>query len=250
MDRLVSVILCCCVTASVLTAQQSPPLRFDVASIKVSKAGLPGPIWGGSPGRFAVDGVTAANLIRNAYDRRPEEVIGAPAWLDIERFQISATYLPGSTAQQENAMLRSLLQDRFALKTHREQRELAKFHLVLADAQGRVGPQLKKSTPCERAQPEESCKTMRSGGGELVMREATIRQLADYLENFANGRVEDRTGLTGEYDLTLSYSRGSNDVERPSIFTAIQEQLRLRLERTRGPVDVLVIDSVQRPTPD
>ena len=249
MNRLVSVVLCC-VTASVLTAQQSAPLRFEVASIKVSKAGLPGPIWGGSPGRFAVDGVTAANLIRNAYDRRSEEVIGAPAWLDIERFQVSATYPPESTTEQENAMLRSLLQDRFALQTHREQRELTKFHLVLADAQGRLGPRLKQSTPCERQQPEAPCETMRSGEGELVMREATIRQLADYLENFANGRVDDRTGLTGKYDLTLSYSRSSNDVDRPSIFAAIQEQLRLRLERTRGPVDVLVIDSVQRPTPD
>ena len=82
------------------------------------------------------------------------------------------------------------------------------------------------------------------------MEEATIRQLAQYLENFAGGRVEDRTGLTGEYDLTLMWSRSSNDVERPSIFTAIREQLGLKLERTRGLVDVLVIDSVQRPTPD
>lgn len=91
---------------------------------------------------------------------------------------------------------------------------------------------------------------MRSGLGELVMQEATIRQFAGYLENFAGGRVEDRSGLAEEYDLTLSYSRSSNDVERPSIFTAIQEQLGLKLERTRGLVDVLVIDSVERPTAD
>ena len=82
------------------------------------------------------------------------------------------------------------------------------------------------------------------------MQEATIRQLSDYLENFAGGRIEDRSGLTGEYDLTLSWSRDSNDVQRPSIFTAIQEQLGLKLERTRGLVEVLVIDSVERPTPN
>jgi uncharacterized protein (TIGR03435 family) len=232
------------------SAAQQPGSAFEVASIKVSKSGLPGPIWGGSPGRFVVDGVTAANLIQNAYDLRPEEMIGSPAWLDTERFQINATYPPESTAEQENAMLRSLLQHRFVLKAHREQRELAKFHLVLADAQGRLGQQLKKSTPkCPRPHPLNPC-TMRSGGSELVMQEATIRQLASYLENFAGGRVEDRSGLSGEYDLTLMWSRSSNDLERPSIFTAIQEQLGLKLERTRGLVDVLVIDSVERPTPD
>jgi uncharacterized protein (TIGR03435 family) len=91
---------------------------------------------------------------------------------------------------------------------------------------------------------------MRAGVGELVMQEATIRQFLDYLESIAGGRIEDRTGLTGDYDLTLSWSRGNSDVERPSIFTALQEQLRLKLEPTRGPVDVLVIDSIDRPTSD
>jgi len=249
MTRLALLLVGLAVAASTLAAQSDAP-RFEVASIKASKSGLPGPIWGGSPGRFVVDGVTAAHLILNAYDLRPEEVIGSPAWLDIERFQINAAYPPESRTEQENAMLRSLLQDRFALKAHREQRELSKFHLVLADAQGRLGQQLKKSTPkCPRSHPENPC-SMRSGSGELTMQEATIRQLSDYLENFAGGRIEDRSGLTGEYDLTLSWSRDSNDVQRPSIFTAIQEQLGLKLERTRGLVEVLVIDSVERPTPN
>lgn len=237
-------------TVALVAAQQAPYPKFEVASIKVSKSGLPGNIWGGGPGRYVVDGITAANLIRNAYDLRPEEIIGGPGWLDVERFQINATYTPESTTPQVNAMLRSLLQDRFALKAHREQRELSKFVLVLADAQGRLGPQLKKSTPqCPTPHPETPC-MMKAGGGDLVMQEATIRQFLDYLESLASGRIEDRTGLTGEYDLTLSYSRGSNDVERPSVFTAIQEQLRLKLEPVRGPVDVLVIDSIERPTPD
>ena len=248
MTRL-GLLLACLATALPLAAQQADP-RFEVASVKASKAGLPGPMWGGGPGRFVVDGVTAANLILNAYDLRPEEVIGSPAWLDIERFQINATYPPKSSTEQENAMLRSLLQDRFALKAHREQRELAKFHLVLANAQGRLGQQLKKSpSKCERPLTINPCK-MRSGVGELMMEEATIDQFSHHLENFAGGRVEDRTGLTGVYDLTLTYSRSSNDVERPSIFTAIQEQLGLKLERTRGPVEVLVIDSIDRPTPN
>jgi uncharacterized protein (TIGR03435 family) len=249
MTRVGLFLLLIAATGLALRAQQSAA-AFEVASIKVSKSGLPGNIWGGGPGRFVVDGITAANLIRNAYDLRPEEIIGGPAWLDAERFQINATYPPESTTPQVNAMLRSLLQTRFALKAHREQRELPKFHLVLADAQRRLGPQLKKSTPrCPRPHPETPC-MMKGGMGDLVMQEATIRQFLDYLESLAGGRIEDRSGLTGEYDLTLSWSRSSNDVERPSVFTALQEQLRLKLEPTRGPVDVLVIDSVERPTPD
>ena len=221
-----------------------------MVSIKVSKSGLPGQYLGGGPGRFIVDGITAANLIRNAYDLRPEEIIGGPAWLDAERFQVNATYLLEAGTPQVNAMLRSLLRDRFALKAHREQRELPKYHLVLADANGRLGPQLKKSAPqCPRPHPETPC-LMKGGMSELMMQEATIRQFLDYLESVVGGRIEDRSGLAGEYDLTLSWSRGSNDVERPAIFTALQEQLRLKLEPTRGPVDVLVIDAVERPTPD
>ena len=85
---------------------------------------------------------------------------------------------------------------------------------------------------------------------ELVMQEATIRQFLDYLESVANARIEDRTGLNGEFDISLSWSRGSDDVERPTIFTALQEQLRLKLEPIRGPVDVLIIEALERPTPD
>jgi uncharacterized protein (TIGR03435 family) len=250
MRRLMLTIAVLCALTAAGAAQQPSTPAFEVASIKVSKSGLPGNIWGGGPGRYVVDGITAANLIRNAYDLRPEEIIGGPAWLDAERFQINATYPPESTTPQVDAMLRSLLQARFALKAHREQRELPKFHLVLADAQGRLGPQLNKSTSqCPTPHPETPC-MMKAGGGDLVMQEATIRQFLDYLQSLAGGRIEDRSGLTGEYDLTLSWSRSSNDVERPSIFTAIQEQLRLKLEPTRGPVDVLVIDSIERPTPD
>ena len=242
-------ILLCSVTASV-AAQQSDPLRFEVASIKASKSGLPGPIWGGGPGRFVVDGITAANLIRNAYDLRPEEVIGGPAWLDAEQFQITATYPPESGTPQVNAMLRSLLEDRFALKAHRDRRELPKYRLVLADANGRLGPQIRTpAAPCDRPHPETPC-SMRFGGNELVMRETTIRQFLDFIESVAGRRIDDQTGLNGEYDLTLAWSRSSNDVERPAFFTALQEQLRLKLEPTRGLVDVLVIDSVERPTPD
>ena len=235
--------------APAATADQR--LAFEVASIKVSKADLPGPVWAGTgPGRFVVDGITAANLIRNAYDLRPDEIIGAPGWLDAERFQVNATYAAGASSTQVNVMLRSLLEDRFALKAHREDRDLPKYRLVPVDATGQLGPQLKKSAgQCPRPHPETPC-MMKFGGNELVMQEATIRQFLNFLESVAQRRIEDHSGLSGEYDLTLSWSGSGNDPQRPVLVTALHEQLRLKLEPTRGPVSVLIIDSVARPTPD
>ena len=250
MNRVVFFFVLCGFAARLAAQQPGRPL-FEVASIKVSKTGLPGPVWAGTgPGRFVVDGITAANLIRNAYNLRPDEIIGGPAWLDAERFQVNATYPQESGTPQVDAMLRSLLEDRFALKAHRDRRDVPKYRLVLADANGRLGPQIKKSEPqCGRAHPETPC-SMRFGGNELVMQETTIRQFLDFLESIAQRRIDDQTRLNGDYDLTLSWSRGSSDVERPELFTALEEQLRFKLEPIRGPVDVLVIESVQRPSPD
>jgi uncharacterized protein (TIGR03435 family) len=250
MNRLVF-LLVLCAFATAVTAQQPNRLAFDVASIKVSKSGLPGPVWAGTgPGRLVVDGITAANLIRNAYELRPEEIVGGPAWLDADRFQINATYPPESSTPRYNAMLQSLLEDRFALKAHRDRRDVPKYRLVLLNPDGALGPQIRKTaSQCDYPHPERPC-SMRAGGSELMMQEATIRQFLDYAESVVGRRIEDHTGLNGAYDLTLTWSRGSNDVERPVFFTALQEQLRLKLEPTRGPVDVLIIDSVQRPTPD
>ena len=91
---------------------------------------------------------------------------------------------------------------------------------------------------------------MRMGPGEMIMGARTFSDLIGTLESLVDRRIIDETGLTGRFDVKLEYSRGQKDVERPSIFTAIQEQLGLKLEPARGPINVLVIDSISRPTPD
>src|SRR4051812_6137487 len=158
MNRLVF-LLVLCAFATAVTAQQPNRLAFDVASIKVSKSGLPGPVWAGTgPGRLVVDGITGANLIRNAYELRPDEIVGTPAWLDADRFQINATYPPESGTPKYNAMLRSLLEDRFGLRAHRERRAVPKYRLVLVNPDGPLGPQIEKTTSqCAYPHPDRPC---------------------------------------------------------------------------------------------
>jgi bla regulator protein BlaR1 len=91
---------------------------------------------------------------------------------------------------------------------------------------------------------------MRTTGSDLRVSGQSIRYLLNFLESIVGRRIDDQTGLAGNFDLTLAWSRGPDDTQHPEIFTALQEQLGLKLESTRGPVKILVIDSVQHPTPD
>jgi uncharacterized protein (TIGR03435 family) len=236
-----------------LPAQVAPAdekLSFEVASIKPTKPQLPGPSWGGGRGRYSVVGITTLNLIRNAFDLKSNEVVGTPAWVETEQFEINATYLGESTPAREEAMLQSLLADRFALKFHRETRELPKYRLALSRTDGALGSQLTKSAgTCQRPHPFTPC-SMRATNGEVMIEEGSVPYFLHYLESIVGRRIVDETRLAGDFDLKLEWSRGQNDTVRPSIFTALQEQLGLKLEPTRGPVSVLVIDSIERPTPD
>jgi uncharacterized protein (TIGR03435 family) len=141
------------------------------------------------------------------------------------------------------------------MKAHRETREGPVYRLVLAKKDGTLGPQLVKSDSECGAQPPASLPWainacgMRMGPGEMIMGARTFSDLIGTLESLVDRRIIDETGLTGRFDVKLEYSRGQKDVERPSIFTAIQEQLGLKLEPARGPISV-VIDSISRPTPD
>jgi uncharacterized protein (TIGR03435 family) len=91
---------------------------------------------------------------------------------------------------------------------------------------------------------------MRFNGYQLVMGGQTVRYLLNFLESTVGRRIIDDTGLTGEFDINLEWARGPNDTTRPEVFTALREQLGIRLEPSRGSVSVLVIDSISRPTPD
>ena len=227
-------------------------------------------------------------LIINSYGLQPQQLIGAPDWISSERFDIVAKAEreldpPGSrdTPSQLQLMIRSLLAERFKLKVHREPREMEIYTLVPVRPDGRLGPELKPSAtdcdairaarrnggPAPEPKPGErpQC-AARVGAGELIAGGQPLLELVSLLSGTVGRRVVDRTGLKGAYDIYLKWTRDFvrqrppgdtvriNGVEfdpgGPSIFTALQEQLGLKLESERATIEALVIDHIERPSPD
>jgi uncharacterized protein (TIGR03435 family) len=149
-------------------------------------------------------------------------------------------------------MMRALLAERFKLVTHHEVRSLPIYSVVIARGDGRLGTSLRPST--------EPRRLVQDGLGVFIVRGETIERLAVRLSQAARRPVVDRTGLSGTYDIDLHFAPlglatatgadASPPTDAPSIFTAVQEQLGLKLEATTAPVDVLVIDHVEKPTAD
>ena len=263
------------ISAAPLLQIESPPRQaFAVASVKPNKSVETGGFIQRRPGgHFSVRNQTLQTLILFAYQLQRFQLVGAPGWVATERFEVvakAATDVPPTMFGQippEALMLRSLLEDRFRLSVHRETRELPIYALVLARADGRLGPQLRRPTSdfCARQfeaagkpgftpPPEGSpvCGITGDGNG-LTAGSLPMSEFARFLSGPTRRIVVDRTGLTGGWDFNLKFSppdAPSPDPDRPSIFTALQEQLGLRLEATTGPVDVLVIDRVEPLIPD
>jgi uncharacterized protein (TIGR03435 family) len=218
--------------------------------------------------------MTLRGLIMFAYGIQGFQLVGGPDWVATERFDITAKAAadvpptPLGQTSPEALMLRSLLEDRFRLSAHRETRDLPIYALVLARADGRLGPRLRQTTSDDCKKLFEAagkagdtpippggpvCGMRPLGSDELAASALPMNEFARFL-NVESGRtVVDRTGLTGVWDFDLKWSRPNApnpDPDRPSIFTALQEQLGLRLDATTGPVEVLVIDRVERLIPD
>jgi uncharacterized protein (TIGR03435 family) len=260
-------------------AAQSP--AFDVASVKENTAvsdisSISGPM----PGRFRIVNTPLRFILLWAFQVLDHQLIGAPGWTESARYDITATYPGDSTPSdpESRAMLRRLLADRFGLATHRETRELPMYALVLARQDGALGPQLVRSSiDCDtwlaekRPQIGEGSPSPVAPGGRrpvclmLTSRQfitggtRSIRQLATSLQSLTGRPVVDRTGLTGAFDFDLQWTSGTVGTplganarpdDGPSIFAALPEQLGLRLEPGRASFDVVVVDAVQRPTPD
>jgi uncharacterized protein (TIGR03435 family) len=244
--------------ASVLLVAQAPadgakPLAFEVASITRNTSGDIGIGSGGS--RFAMGHVRLTNiplrvLLSQAFRRRSNEIVGGPAWLDTDRWDIVAK--ADSPTDALMPRVRTLLADRFKLVTHYETRELPIFALVMARPDGKLGPFLRPATDSSGVLIGLN---VFKGRAEIGMLVAAVLGAAE------QRTVVDRTGLTGIYDIELHWTPDGppgpdgNDLpqppsDAPSIFTALQEQLGLRLESTKGPVEVLVIDHVERPAED
>jgi uncharacterized protein (TIGR03435 family) len=267
----------------------APPdkLSFEVASVKANKTGDNRMMFGGQPG----GGLTATNmpvreLITFAYQLQEFQLIGAPDWINTERFDIVAKASvdgsaapapgpPGPPGTEMRARMRSLLEERFKLAAHRDTRPLPVYALVLARPDGKLGAGLRPSTAdCEAMRgrgagqgrppaPGERppCGMMMRPGG-ITSGGTPLSQLLQPLSVFTRRTVVDRTGLKGNFDVDLTWMPDQMpagppppgvqlppiDPNGPSIFTALQEQLGLKLESQTGPVDVLVIDHVERPT--
>jgi uncharacterized protein (TIGR03435 family) len=269
--------------AAGLRAQPSDKLpSFEVASIKLNTSGdLESHIFRSATG-LTVTNMPARELIRFAYlPRQPFQLVGGPSWIGTDRFDMVAKIegpaplptLPGVEPDAFMLAMRTLLADRFQLKVHHEQREMDIYALVLAKPVNGPGAGLKHSTTdCEAlvyaatrgglTQPAPGTPVCGLWGtaGQIRMGGFPLSLLANALSRMTGRFVADRTGLAGNWDLTLSYAaeqRGQLPADLPAvdpsatpIFTALQEQLGLKLESTKGLVDILVIDQVEKPTPD
>jgi bla regulator protein blaR1 len=280
------------VSAAQLKGQSadSQAQEFEVASVKRNASGGNFVQLGGDPGgRFTATNVPLKLLIRQAYQLQDSQVVGGPNWINTDRFDIIAKApgplalpAPGGPPGPFQLMMRALLADRFKLAVHTESRELPIYALTLARRDGKTGSQLRPAAvdcvalfaargrggpPPAPPQPGERLPCgLRLGPGNLSGGGVTMAQLSTTLSQFVQRIVVDRTGLTGNFDIDLTWTpdqlpqgRGEPppgvqlppiDPNGPSIFTAVQEQLGLKLDSQRGPVDVLVIDRVEQPTED
>jgi uncharacterized protein (TIGR03435 family) len=256
---------------------QTPRIKFDVASVRLNESCVNG---GGlehlSPGRFGVECVSLRDYIRGAYGSygpgrnpnvRPPTVLGGPGWVDTDRYDIVAS-APGETGLDEmyGPMMRALLEDRFQLKIHIETRELPVYALTIARGDAKLIPSkpgscvaidlksVLKASPgpgyCGRFQMTRGAVRMADANG-MTVAEFSSRVFRDMLDR----PVVDRTGIAGLFDIHLEFSGPEiaaavsvDDNATPSIFTAVQEQLGLRLSPGTGPVEVLVIDHVEKPS--
>jgi bla regulator protein BlaR1 len=245
------------IAIGILQAQSRPPLRFEVASIKRQKReSMKGSLEQLPGGGLRMGGVTVKGLIAMAYDVREEQVIGGPKWLDQESYSLLAKAEraesttnqpapggPGSAPwDRMRERLRTLLAERCRLAVRTDSKATSGYELVPAKG----GSKLTETTnPLPPG-------TMRNRG-EINGRSGTMHMLASVLTNYVGKPVVDRTGLTGSYDYKLKYADdlGGPDAtvtEGASIFTALQEQLGLKLEPGRVAVQTIVVERVEKPS--
>jgi uncharacterized protein (TIGR03435 family) len=298
--------------ASALAQSQSPaaPVSFEVASVKPSDPNASG-LLGSMPsmrpqgaGGIAISNMPFRLLVRMAYGLQDFQIVGGPSWQMSSKFDISAKAPEGSAqgAQDLLPMMKTLLAERFKLKTHSETRELPIYSLVLARSDGKLGPALKpSSSDCSdpTAAQKRAEEFAKGGGANLLSMMAkgetipcmimpainpsnpsggfglrgngqAMTAVTQFLTQITGRIVQDKTGLTGLYDFELKFdpqvlmamlpqlginmpaaaTANLSASDSPALLDALPEQLGLKLDSQRGPVDVLVIDSAELPEPN
>ena len=265
------VILAACLLVAAVAGAQTGP-SFDVATVKLNRDDSAGPRIGNEGGgRWQMIKLPIRSLLLSAYPADTSEIVGMPGWVATDTYDVVGKSAENTTREQQEAMLRTLLADRFKFKGRLEALERPIYSLVVARRDGRLGPQIRKydgdcaafgaaysrgqrlempvptngATPCG----------MTFGGSRILAGGISLKMLAANITQAAGRVVVDKTGLTGVYEFTLNYNQNPSAAsdaggDTVSIFTALQEQLGLKLEPDRGPVRVLVVDHIERPTPD
>jgi uncharacterized protein (TIGR03435 family) len=251
--------------------------EFDVVSVKQDKSGTGMMRLMSNPDGYSATNVPAKLLIQVAYGIREDLISGTPGWADTMRFDFDAKVagadvdnLKKLSQEQRRSMLQPALADRFKLKVHNETKQLSVFELVVAKG----GSKLKEATHgdtyangIQGVDGKGRAGTMRMRPGEVAGQGVPIASLVNLLATQLHQTVIDKTGLTGNYDLELTWTPdqdsgpmfkggdGSSqkadpppDSTGPSIFTALQEQLGLKLQPTKGPVETIVVDHVEIPS--
>jgi uncharacterized protein (TIGR03435 family) len=246
--------------------QTAPTLTYDVVSIKPVKIQRQQGGMRSTPDGLVLMGVSLGTVIAGAYGVRMDRISGMPAWLTSDPYDLQAKMgdatlaafqkLPEKEQRLDRLrMLQPVLEDRLKIKVHRETKIVRTYDLVMAKG----GFKLKEADPNNTYEngikvPEGAPRTglMSLHGGTLHAQAITMSRFAGQLGLMVDGPVTDKTGLTGKYDITLDWAPdalgAASEDGGPSIFTAVQEQLGLKLEPTKGPVDVMVIDHVEKPT--
>lgn len=227
--------------------QEVLPPTFEAASVKPASPNQSAVDFVVSPGgRLRIVNLTLAGMIREAYHLKYYQVSGGPGWVETDRFNVEAKASGDATRNELMAMLQALLTERFQLRVRREARQGNVFELVVAGD----GPKLKPSTAessflrLYRNTPPE----LPGVSYTIMAQKVSMARLADDLMGHLQRPVVDRTGISGEFDFKIDYAVEGHSEEGPSLFTALQEQLGLRLRATKGPVESLVIEKAERPS--
>ena len=255
--------------SNLVPVQEPPAVRpeFEVASLKPNTSGMPGYSVRVLPAGLTARNITLKRLIAIGYGVTDYQIFGSLPWLESAGFDLEARSAGPTDLPHVRPMVQSLLDDRFKLKIHHETRELPIYSLTPAKSGGKFGPGLVEAAAgacgpvnAESAPLAAACGTVSPGPGRIWGQRGRISQLADRLSTILGRTVVDKTGLKGVYDIALTYTPdpsmaqqlppglAGSDVPGASLFTAVQEQLGLKLTAGKGPVEVIVVDSAEKPT--
>jgi uncharacterized protein (TIGR03435 family) len=229
-------------TIGLQRANAQPPAQFEAVSIKPDRSDTGNSGENTARGRFTVTNDSLKKLVELAFGVKEFQIAGDPGWIGTERYDIIATTGTGRDLgdTELRPLLQAMLSDRFALKFHRETKQLTVYSLVVAKG----GPKLKTHTGAAGSSTTTSSASMSAT-------KATTAMLASHLSTLLGRTVIDNTRLSGEFDYHLEWApdkAGTEAPSGPSIFTALQEQLGLKLNSAKGPVETIVIDSAEKPS--